>query len=172
MALATLLAQPKRLALLAYLACARPRGFHSRDTLLALFWPEADTERARNSLRQALHHLRRSLGEAALPGRGERDVAVDPELVRCDAAAFDDAVADGRWEEALALYAGGFLPGLFVQDAPDVERWLDEERARRRHDAARSAARLAEGAAAAGDVEGAERWARRGVELDPTDEGA
>ena len=52
--ISTVLAQPKRLALLAYLASARPRGFHSRDSVLALFWPDADAERARNSLRQAL----------------------------------------------------------------------------------------------------------------------
>jgi pimeloyl-ACP methyl ester carboxylesterase len=39
---AAVLAQPKRFALLAYLAAASPYGYHRRDTLLALFWPEAD----------------------------------------------------------------------------------------------------------------------------------
>src|SRR5882672_8872931 len=34
------LAQPKRFALLAYLALAEPRGFRRRDTLLPLFWPD------------------------------------------------------------------------------------------------------------------------------------
>ena len=33
----SLLAQPRRLALLAYLAAATPRGLHRRDTILALF---------------------------------------------------------------------------------------------------------------------------------------
>src|SRR2546429_348307 len=42
-----LLGQPRRLALLAYLAAASPQGFHRRDTLLALFWPELDQEHAR-----------------------------------------------------------------------------------------------------------------------------
>src|SRR5687768_17252806 len=78
----TVLAQPKRLALLAFLATARPRGFVSRDSLLALFWPESDEERARNSLRQALHHLRRSLGDASIVGRGDREVGVDPAVIR------------------------------------------------------------------------------------------
>ena len=40
----SVLAQPKRVALLAYLAIARPRGFHRRDTLLALLWAEQDEQ--------------------------------------------------------------------------------------------------------------------------------
>jgi serine/threonine-protein kinase len=55
----SVLAQPKRLALLAYLALARPRGFHRRNTLLAMFWPEDDEKHARWSLNQALRHLRK-----------------------------------------------------------------------------------------------------------------
>ena len=39
----SILAQPKRVALLAYLAIARPRCFHRRDTLLALLWPGRTT---------------------------------------------------------------------------------------------------------------------------------
>ncbi|HEX6060207.1 MAG TPA: tetratricopeptide repeat protein [Gemmatimonadaceae bacterium] len=166
----TVLAQPKRLALLVYLATARPRGFHSRDTLLALFWPESDDERARNSLRQALHHLRRSLGEAAIVGRGDREVGVDGTLVHCDAAAFDEAIEGRQWETAVELYRGDFLPGLFVQDAPDVERWLDDDRARRRRDASAAAWLLAEASEREGDFAAAERWARKAVEVDPEDE--
>src|SRR2546422_7475057 len=49
----SLLTRSRRLALLAYLAAARPRGLHRRDTLLALFWPELDVEHARAALRQA-----------------------------------------------------------------------------------------------------------------------
>jgi hypothetical protein len=37
---ASLTRQPRRAALLAYLAAATPRGSHRRDKLLALFWPE------------------------------------------------------------------------------------------------------------------------------------
>lgn len=169
--LASVLAQPKRLALLAYLACARPAGYRSRDTLLALFWPESDTERARNSLRQALHHLRRGVGDGAITTRGDREVGIDGALVWCDAAAFDAALGDGRLEEALALYAGDFLPGLHVQDAPDAERWLDDERAHRRRAALAAARTLAERATRAGDLEAAVRWSRRAVAIDATDEG-
>ena len=170
LSLSTILAQPKRLAILVYLAAARPRGFHSRDRLVALFWPESDTERARNSLRQALHHLRRSLGEEAIVGRGDHELGVDHTIVICDAVQFDDAVAAGKWEEALERYQGDFLPGLFVQEAPEIERWIDGERAFRRRQAVDAAWKLSQGAERAGDAAGATRWAHRAVELDPDDE--
>ncbi len=51
-----LLARPKALALLAYLAIRRcPGALCRRDGLLALFWPDSDPGHGRNSLRQALH---------------------------------------------------------------------------------------------------------------------
>ena len=163
------LSQPKRLALLAYLAAAHPRAFHNRDTLLALFWPEADTERARNALRQAVHYLRRSLGEGAVVSRGDQ-LGVDPEQLWCDAAAFDAALEQGREQDALELYRGDFLPGVFVEDAPDVERWLDEERDRRRRAAVKAASALADRAAANGEMMTAALWARRASSLVPHDE--
>ena len=46
--------------LLAYLACFLDRA-HSRDALIELFWPEADLEAGRASLRSALPVLRRLL---------------------------------------------------------------------------------------------------------------
>src|SRR5438067_2415794 len=86
---ADLLARPKPLALLVYLALARPRGFHRHDALLALFWPESDTERAQASLRQSLLVLRRALGPDALRRRGRAEVALDDDRVGCDVVAFE-----------------------------------------------------------------------------------
>src|SRR2546425_982448 len=57
------LAQPRRLALLAYLAAATPRGFHRRDSLLALFWPELDPAIAGGQLSEALDLYRGDLLE-------------------------------------------------------------------------------------------------------------
>src|SRR5262245_45665609 len=47
----SVLAQPKRLALLSYLALARPDSYRRRDAVVALFWPEFDQSRARAALR-------------------------------------------------------------------------------------------------------------------------
>lgn len=168
----SVLSQPKRLALLVFLASARPRGFHSRDTLLGLFWPEADDAAARNALRQALHYLRRSLGEDALTSRSDRDVGIDPAHLWCDAAAFDQAFEERRYGDALELYQGDFLPGFFVEDAPEIERWLEEERARRRSHAVDAAWALAQNEERAGHMRAAIVWARKAVGLTPHDEAA
>ncbi|HEU4787247.1 MAG TPA: hypothetical protein VFS57_07570, partial [Gemmatimonadaceae bacterium] len=56
-----LLAQPKRLAVLAYLALPR-QEFHRRDTLLALFWPDMTESSARDSLNQSVRQIRRHCG--------------------------------------------------------------------------------------------------------------
>src|SRR5438034_7148659 len=76
----TLLGQPRRFALLAYLAAATPPGFHRRDSLLALFWPELDQEHARTALRQALRVLRAALGAEAVASRGDRSEEHTSEL--------------------------------------------------------------------------------------------
>lgn len=166
----SVLSQPKRLALLVYLRVAAAGGFVPRDRLLALFWPESDQERARNALRQALHFLRRSLGEEALITRTERDIGVDEAAIACDAVAFRASLAAGRLEEAVERYRGEFLPGFFVEDAPEVERWIDEQRVELARLAAGAASTLSERAESAGELAAAVLWARRGLTIEPLDE--
>jgi DNA-binding SARP family transcriptional activator len=72
-AVGSVLAQPRRAALLCYLALATPRGFHRRDTLFSLFWPEYDAEQARHALRQSVYFLRRTLGAKTIVSRGARN---------------------------------------------------------------------------------------------------
>lgn len=168
--LASVLAQPKRFALLAYLAVATPHGFHRRDTLLGLFWPEFDQDRARAALRRSLHFLRRSLGPDVLLGRGQEEVGLAGDRFRCDAAEFDRALEQERGRAALELYGGELLPGFYIDDAPAFERWLDEERVRIRRSAYQAAWKLAEEEQAGGSVLEAAHWARRARRIDPYDE--
>ncbi len=58
----SVLARTKPSGLFLYLALSPPNVSHSRDKLLALLWPDSSTEKARNSLNQALHVLRLGLG--------------------------------------------------------------------------------------------------------------
>jgi DNA-binding SARP family transcriptional activator/tetratricopeptide (TPR) repeat protein len=170
--LRSLLAQPKRVALLAYLAAASPRRLHRRDSLVALFWPELDQEHARAALRQSLHILRRLLGEGTLESRGDDEVGLAEATVWCDAPAFDAAVDGGRHVEALELYRGDLLDGFFISGAPEFEHWLEDERARLRRRAGEAAWALAQACHAAGDSALAAHWARRGAALSRDDEGA
>jgi serine/threonine-protein kinase len=164
-----LLAQPRRLALLAYLAAATPRGFHRRDVVLTVFWPELDQEHARAALRQALHVIRGALG-AVVVSRGDDEIGLDFECLRCDTDAFDHAVSNDQWEQALELYRGVLLDGFFISSAPEFERWLDQERARLHALAVAAIRALMERATAAGDFLLAAKWGRRGRQLAPLDE--
>src|SRR5690242_11570734 len=166
----TLLGQPRRFALLAYLAAATPSGFHRRDSLLALFWPELDQEHARTALRQALRVLRAALGSGVVVGRGDEDLGLDVGQVWSDVAAFDRALAAGERLEAMDLYRGPLLEGFFIADAPDFERWLEGARARLQDAAARAALALVEQCESRGNLTTAARWARRAVALTPHDE--
>lgn len=166
----SLLAQPRRLALLAYLAVAAPRGLYRRDAILTLFWPELDQPHARAALRQALRVIRGSLG-AVITTRGDDEIGLDLERFQCDADAFDRAIAGGRWDEALELYRGELLEGFFISGAPEFERWLDAERRRLRAAAVGGARALVERTMEVGDAAAAAQWAERGLRLAPLDEG-
>jgi DNA-binding SARP family transcriptional activator/Tol biopolymer transport system component len=168
----SLLAQPKRIALLAYLCLATPRGFHRRDTILGLFWPDSDESHARSSLRRALHVMRQTLGEDALHSRGDEEIAPNFDAIWCDAVAFDERLAANKLVDALELYRGELLPGFFLDEVPMFERWLDGERNRLRGSAARAARVVAENQEAERNLTEAVRWARRAVEFTDSDERA
>lgn len=170
--LSTVLAQPKRLALLAFLALPSPGRFHRRDRLLAMLWPDADEPRARRALSQALHFLRASLGAGVLVGRGKEEVALDAREFWCDGAAFEQALEKDDLPDALELYRGDLLDGFFVPDAPEFERWLEEERGRLRRQASGAAAVQAEREGASGKLSSAVRWAHFAVSLQPFEEDA
>jgi DNA-binding SARP family transcriptional activator/Tol biopolymer transport system component len=125
-----ILRQPKRLAVLAYLASPAPGTRHRRDLLLALFWPELDTPHARTSLRNALYVLRQSLGDEVLLSAGDEEVSVNPTMLRTDLALVYAALREGRIDDALGAYGGELLPGLYPADSEGFHRWLDSERAR------------------------------------------
>jgi DNA-binding SARP family transcriptional activator len=165
------LAQPKRFALLAYLAAATPAGFQRRDRLVALLWPELDQEHARTALRKGVHALRSVLGETAVAGRGNEELGLAG-LIRCDSVEFERAVDEHRLEDALALYRGDLLEGFFISGAPEFERWLERERPRLRSRAAGAAWTLAQQRENQGDSLGALRLARRAMALSPDDETA
>jgi DNA-binding SARP family transcriptional activator/TolB-like protein len=167
-----ILAQPKRVALLVYLAVEgrRAGGIVPRDRLLALFWPESDSAHARNTLSQALHHLRQALGADVIESQGANTVGIHGDQLWCDATTFLEAIERGDVELALDLYRGEFCPTLFTSGAPELEHWLDAVRRQIRTHAFAAAKTYAERLAARGDREAAARAARNALALQPDDE--
>jgi len=162
----------RRLALLAYLALKRPRGFVRRDSLLPLFWAELDQARARKALRQAVYVLRKELSPEVVESRGGDELFVSPEHIWCDAVAFEEALKADRPEEALDLYRGDLLPGFHLTGAPEFIDWLERERYRLKSLAVDAARRLALDSVETGDLDDGVSWAQKWLSLSPDDEQA
>jgi DNA-binding SARP family transcriptional activator len=167
---ADLVAQPKCIALLAYLALAKPRGLHRRDRIVGLLWPELDQDHARASLRKTLYRVRQSIGEDAIVSHGAELLGLAFDSILCDAVQFDDALNEGGLREALDLYAGELLPGFFVPETGTFEDWLERERASYNERAVHCAWKLVERFAADQELTNASQLARLVARLAPTDE--
>jgi predicted ATPase/DNA-binding SARP family transcriptional activator/Tfp pilus assembly protein PilF len=168
----SVLAQPRRTALLVCLTLASGRLSVRRDLLMGRLWPDSPQDRARHSLNQGLYQLRRSLGQDVIVSHGDDALSVDPARLWCDVRAFDSALGENRLEDALELYRGDLLPGFFLSGCPEFENWLEEERGRIRESAARAAWDLAERAEREGLTASATSWGRRALALCGEDETA
>lgn len=172
-------------ALLAFLVVHRRT---TRRAITAALWPDHDDTAAANNLRVTMTYLKRLLEPwraakepaYAVRTEGQQVVLVTGDRVRVDADLFDDhlgraarAEADGTPSVALEhhlaaceLYRGPAYDG--VPDAP----WLDAERDRLATRFVAAATRAAELLAGRGDLDEAERLARRAVDADPWAEDA
>ncbi len=168
---AAVLSQPKRLALLVYLAMAPSPYYRRRDTVVSLFWPELDEQHARGALRQALRFLRQALGAEVLVSRGLDEVGVSRRLLAFDVHEFEHAVAMGDRETALEVYAGTLLDGVHASGvAEELESWIAAERKRLRMSARECAGALADEARTQHDSVGSARFAHRAYDLSGHDE--
>ena len=144
----------KQLALLVYLV-SEHHTRHSRDTLMALLWPNEARLSAQNNLRFTLSHLR-TLGETLVgPGRADCDllqadrqsVQIAPAWVlHADVNHFYHLLESTRHHthssrgqcatcqatlgQAVQLYQGEFLAGFSLNDCPAFEEWLFMQRER------------------------------------------
>jgi len=159
--------QRRRLGILVLLATSGSAGL-SRDKLLAFLWPESDTESARHVLNQLLYAQRRQVGDESL-FQGRKTLRLNPTVMSSDVDEFEQAFEAGDFEAAAQRYRGPFLDGFFLKDAPEFERWSDQQRNRLARRAADAFTRLAGQAAERGDHRSAAAWWRRAVEADPFD---
>ncbi len=163
------LAQPKRLALLAYLALS-PGQCATRERLASLFWEEADEKNARGALRKALHFLRERLGAQIFTSDQGSDVKLNSSIFWCDAIAFRQEMNAGNYETALGIYQGDLLPECWLDDAPEFERWIEREREDLRDSASAAALKLSEAEFRNDNIAGAMFWAGRAEVLSPYNE--
>lgn len=156
----------KSLALLCYVALRRRPA--ARSELAELLWGAGQHQ----NLRWELHQLRKLPGAACWLHIGEK-IAVAAES---DLAAFEAALAAGKFAEALRYYRGEpdkqLFAGLELKGAPAFFDWLELERTRLEallRDALRGHAEALE---RCGDMAGALEHYRELLAHDPLDESA
>ena len=167
----SLIRQPKRIALLAYLAMSTANGFRRRDQVIGFFWPELEQSQARTYFRKSLYAIREAFGEEVFTTRGEEELRVDSARLWCDAVALSDHLSEKRWSEALAVYRGELLEGLFPEGvAQEFQEWLSQQRRNLREGVAGAAWECSRLEEERGDRTAAALMARRARELDPDNE--
>jgi DNA-binding SARP family transcriptional activator len=113
--------------LLALVAASAPQPV-TRERLMAFLWPESDTTRASNSLRQVLHALRRELGEDLFLGESSAGLLLDPARISVDLWRFREATGRRDYRTAASLYRGPFLDGFEGPRGAEFARWVEAER--------------------------------------------
>ena len=118
--------QRKRLAFMAALA-ADVNGGTARERLFALFWPESDSERARNALNQLVYGIRQHLGDDSILTETVL-IRLNSAVVDSDLRRFRNAFTQARFADAIDTYRGPFLDGVFLRETPSFERWANDLR--------------------------------------------
>ena len=159
---------PKPLALLAYLAVAAAEETPiRRDVLVALFWPELPTDRARAALRQLVFQLRRTVGDSVFRV-GRETVALVPEALCSDVATFEQRLARGDRAGAMEIYRGTLFDGFFVDGmSAAFEEWLASARTRLSAKAFAACTALADAAERSANGIATAHWARAAAGLAP-----
>lgn len=112
----------RRLQLLAHLALQQV--WVPRAQLQTLLWPDCPAPMIQNRFRQLLSRIRELTQLPPL----EMERARLRWQIRTDVSEFEEAVHQGRWQEALDHYGGPFLEGMDADG--EYSSWLEGERMR------------------------------------------
>jgi adenylate cyclase len=161
--------QRRRLALLVLLARSGEGGM-AREKLIGFLWPDSSAERSRHALDQLVYATRRDLGHGAVVTRGGQLVLHSDELWS-DCSLFDACLERAAWREAVELYTGPFLDGVYLGETVELERWVEAQRSELRSKFVAALQRLATSAGEHGDLTAAADWWRRCAAAEPLHEG-
>lgn len=115
--------QSKHLAALTYVALSLGRSA-SRKVLSAYLWGDSRDKDQRHGLRASLVVLRseRGLGPEAFSSSDKESISLDVP-VEIDCEVFESLVNAGRYEDAVAAYAGQFFANWSAPGADGFEEW-------------------------------------------------
>ncbi len=158
--------QRRTIALLAVISASGKSGVR-RDKILELIWPDAEPERARHALTQALYHARKSLGSPDLFISDGNDLRTNPKFFISDVSEFEQSIANGDFAKAAELYDGPFLDGFSLPSTPEFERWITQQRTRLADKASQAMDTAAAKAERDEDWPSAVDWLKRLATLEP-----
>lgn len=179
-------------ALLAYLAVESAHA-HRRTALTAMFWPDSTDKKAAHSLSQTLLRLRQALREKDYPdsflvvtpqdvqfkywGDCQLDVVRFRELFHLASqhvhAAGSPCEVCAQWlAQAVELYQGDLLAGLFVADSVAFEEWRVVQQEKLHGQALEMLTRLADYHEQRQEFDRVQNYARRLISLEPWHEAA
>lgn len=165
-------ASTKVISLLAYLAVTQKEW--TRSEIEGLLWGESDQKKAQSSLRSALYNINKRLDGPLLAGR--KTVGIDSAILgpsQIDVLRFEQMLSGDHpddWREAIGLYHGPFMDGVFLDDAPEFEHWLLVMRERTRQIYTDGLHRLITYEIKAGENEAAIEYLKRLLEIEPWQE--
>lgn len=117
----------KATAILIYLAVTKqPQG---RDGLMLLLWPEADTRRARASLRRALADIKKVIGGGWITVEADTLCLNEQANIGVDVWEFRSLLTavspqqKAAYTQAAQLYRADFLAGFGLRDSPAFDEW-------------------------------------------------
>ena len=183
----------KSLALLTYLAIESASP-HSRESLLGLLWPDLSTSAAQNNLRVTWSQLNKCLKATTSEQEPfllstRLDLQFNPHSdTWLDVAAFEKLLKEcsahdheersncnecaDRLAQAVELVRGEFLNGFSLGNCPAFDEWASIRRERLHLQITEALEELTDHHANLGNLEQAEGYARRLLELDPLRESA
>jgi len=170
------LASSKAELLLVYLACQKRA--YAREALAEMLWEGRTQSQAQANLRVVLSSLRKHHDEYLWIDRNmvglrpEANVWLDTGEIEASLALLGESpdmaspeVID-RIKNAVELYRGEFLAGIYVPDARELEAWIEQQRRRMKELVQRGLSFLAEHCLSTNDYPTGVAYARRLVELD------
>lgn len=96
----------------------------NRDVVATLFWPNSNDQRAKTSLRNAIHKIRKCFKDDIILSPNKTIITLNEDLdIEIDVEIFEQDPLKN-----IEYYNGDFLKGLFVNDSEEFDYWITEQK--------------------------------------------